>query len=197
MADLTRTKLTAAEFYEMFPETTAQIELIEGEVIVSPSAKDIHGEIVLNLILLVGNHVKAHELGQMRTAPNDVHLSATEIVQPDIHFVSKENSVCKKGEDGYWHGAPDLVIEILSPGTMKLDRVTKFELYQKHGVREYWIVDPLENFIEVYVLDGGQYRRHGAYTETETLTSVVLPELTLTLAEVFPAEGGVESPPAS
>ncbi len=196
MADLTRTKITAAEFYEMFPETTEPIELIEGEVIVSPAPLYIHQKILRKITVAFSLVVDTKELGEVVMAPSDVHLDEENVVQPDLFFVAKDNPNCKVLV-GYWYGAPDLCVEILSKASVRMDRVKKFGLYQKHGVREYWIVDPLENFIEVYVLDGGQYRRHGAYTETDTLTSVVLPELTLNLADVFPAEGGVEPPPAS
>lgn len=185
MADLTKTKITAQAFYELYEETTEQIELIGGEVIMSPAAKDIHGEVVIELVLLIGYFVKANKLGHLRTAPNDVHFSEEDVVQPDIHFISYENTGCKKEDDGYWHGAPDLIIEVLSPGTTRLDRVKKYQLYQNYGVQEYWIVDPIEKFIEVYGLVSGVYQRQGAYTEKDTLTSNVLAGFSTDLSLVF------------
>ncbi|MBZ0309158.1 MAG: Uma2 family endonuclease [Anaerolineae bacterium] len=186
MSSLDRVKITARQFYELYDEASEPIELIDGEVIVSPAPRDIHQRVLRKLVALFSVPVDEASLGELRMSPSDVHLDEYDVVQPDLFFVSKDNPNCQLGEDDYWHGAPDLCLEVLSASTRKLDRVTKFGLYQKHGVREYWIVDTLDRFIEVYVLDGETYRRHGTYTEKDTLTSVILPELVIQLSQVFP-----------
>lgn len=72
-------------------------------------------------------------------------------------------SPCRLGEDGYWYGAPDLVVEVLSPSTAHKDRGVKFDLYEKHGVREYWLVDPEGRYVEVYRREGERFDRAGVF----------------------------------
>jgi Uma2 family endonuclease len=182
-----QTPVTTEEFLGMYPEETNQpIELIEGEVIVSPSPLSIHQQISLRLSVLIGKHVLDHHSGEVLVAPSDLHLDEKNVPQPDLFFVSKDNTHCKVGERGWWEGAPDLCIEIVSPTSIRRDRVTQFNLYQKHGVREYWIVDPDGRFIEVYVLTEDRYQRAGGYVEGDTFTSSVLPDLSIPVDEVFP-----------
>jgi len=177
--------ISAQEYWATYPETTQPMELIEGEISMSPAPTPIHQYISSQIFLNLAVSLKADDLGVLQYAPNDVMLDDFTIVQPDLFFVSKENPNCKMGESG-WHGAPDLCIEILSPSSQKRDRVDKFALYAQHGVREYWLVDPDGRFIEVYTLVDGVFQRAGAYAEGENLTSGVLPALLIPLTEIFP-----------
>ena len=170
MADLTQIKVTAAEFLSG-PETNKIVELINGEIIVAPSPVDPHQEAVGSLYITLANQIKS---GKWRVAPMDVYLDETNVVQPDIFWVSDENPRCYLFDRKYWHGAPDFVIEILSPGTTRQDRDVKYALYEKHGVREYWIVDANELYIEVYVLRDGRFERLNVFGLGEQLTSPVL-----------------------
>jgi Uma2 family endonuclease len=179
-------RITAQEYAEMYPETTQSMELIDGEVMTPPAPFDIHGEIVYKLMLRIGIVVITQDLGTMRTAPNDVYFDDYNVVQPDVFYIAKENSHCRREADGYLHGAPDLCVEVLSSSTARRDRDSKFKLYQKHGVREYWLVDPDAQFIEVYVLMDGAFKQAGIYGKGESFTSSVLPQLSLKLDEVFP-----------
>ncbi len=175
MADFTLTRMTAAEFLDL-PESNKIIELINGEVIMAPSPVDKHQEILGNL------HFKLKPLvdtGIWRFAPADVHLDGINVVQPDLFWVSPDSQICHLVEGRYWHGAPDLVIEILSPGTTRQDRDTKYRLYEKSGVREYWIVDAEELYIEVYSLRDGAFKRQGIFGLGETFESAVLNGLAL------------------
>jgi Uma2 family endonuclease len=122
----------------------------------------------------------------MRTAPNDVYFDDYNVVQPDVFYIAKDNTRCRREADGYIHGAPDLCVEVLSTSTARRDRDSKFKLYQKHGVREYWLVDPDAQFIEVYVLTDGLFKQAGIYGKGESFTSSVLPQLTLNLDDIFP-----------
>ncbi|HLA45140.1 MAG TPA: Uma2 family endonuclease [Aggregatilineales bacterium] len=189
MADITKIeRMTTAEYMQKYPETEQLMELIEGEVCMSPAPHDDHQYISGELYSVIRAIVKQFAAGDIRYSPTDVHLDDYNIVQPDIFYVSNNNDRCNRTDAGYWHGAPDLVIEILSPGTSRRDRVDKFALYEKHGVREYWIVEPQGNFIEVYVLHEGKYQRQGAYKENESFTSTVVPQLTVQITNVFPVD---------
>lgn len=125
-------------------------------------------------------------------APFDVKLSADEdddaptVVQPDITVTCDRSKLTEQGMTG----PPDLVVEIVSPDSGLIDRRRKFDLYQRFGVREYWIVDQDEKVVEVYTLDaGGRYRREGAFGPDDTLTAQAVPELSVSLAEVFAERG--------
>ena len=125
----------------------------------------------------MGNVIEA---GEWRVAPCDVYLDDLNVVQPDLFWVSPENQNCHL-IDNYWHGAPDLVIEILSPGTTRRDRDTKYSLYEKAGVREYWIVEAEELYIEVYIWRDGSFVRQGIYGLGESFASPVLNGVTLSV----------------
>lgn len=169
MVDQTQERMTAAEYMSL-PESNQHIELINGEVIVAPSPIDQHqaasGDLYFKLRQQVPN-------GAWRYAPADVYLDELNVVQPDIFWISPENSDTRL-IDRYWHGAPDLIIEILSPGTTRHDRDVKYSLYEKSGVREYWIVEAEELYIEVYVLRGGKFERQGIYGLGDQFASVAL-----------------------
>ena len=170
MADITRERMTMQEFLEL-PETNRIVELIHGELIVNPPPKDPHQLIVGSIY----SYLKARSSrDQVRISPIGVRLDAKNFVEPDIIWVSGPQSKSQLGEDGYWHGAPDLVVEILSPGTARRDRREKFRLYEKHGAREYWIVDPEAEYIEAWRLDGDKFIQIGIFGPGESFESPVL-----------------------
>lgn len=129
------------EVYNCLPEGTP-VQLINNQLFMSPAPKDRHQKLIGKLYLLVTAFVERNHLGETRIAPSDVFLNKENIYQPDIYFISTEH-LDGFHEDGF-HGAPDLVIEILSPGSEKTDKVDKFINYEAVGVKEYWIVDPLD-----------------------------------------------------
>lgn len=116
-------------------------ELLNGELVMAPSANTPHQAIAFNLVLMLGNFVRQRGLGQVRFAPYDVVLSDTNVLQPDVLFVSNERAPhiinARKVRE-----APGLVVEILSPSTASRDWRVKLDLYAEHGVQEYWVVDP-------------------------------------------------------
>jgi Uma2 family endonuclease len=183
MADITRTRMTAAEFASL-PETPTPPELIDGEVIVSPTPRNTHQAVVRSLLLAL---TRLGE-GEAILSPMDVYLDDDNVVQPDLFWVSGAKSRCQLGEDDYWHGAPDLVVEVLSPGTARRDRGDKYDLYQRHGVREYWIVDPAARFVEVFVYQGEGFTRQGLYGPEETFASSVLAGREIGLEQIFGKE---------
>jgi len=128
-------------------------------------------------------YVEEKELGVVAYAPLDVYLEATEVFQPDIVFISRErlNII---GPDKI-NGAPDLVVEILSPTTAYYDLKKKFRVYEKHGVREYWIVDPEDNSIQVYVLQDGKLKLHQEAIGEGSVQSQVLAGFSVDVRNVF------------
>lgn len=158
-------------------------ELIGGKLILVPSPKIIHQEISVNLIFILINFIRKNNLGKLLIAPTDVLLTEKDKPQPDILFVSKERlSIITEANV---QGAPDLVIEILSPSTSKWDRVEKSRLYYKHGVKEYWIVDPDSKVVEVLTPGERYWNIFGAYSIDDTLTSPLFPSLEIQLKDVF------------
>jgi len=143
----TRIKLTY-EDYRNAPESERErYELFEGELVMVPSPSEYHQRISVNLEFLLCGFVKQRDLGFVYDAPLDVILSDDTVLQPDILFIGKERAKII-AEEGI-RGAPDLVIEILSEATAKRDRTYKKTLYARHGVKEYWLVDPATKTVEV------------------------------------------------
>jgi Uma2 family endonuclease len=141
--------------------------------------KDVHQKLLGLIYKLLLNLIPG---GELRFAPVDVYLDDLNVVQPDIFWVSGPESRCKLGDDDYWHGAPDLVIEVLSPSTALRDKREKFQLYEKHGTREYWIADPVARFIEVWELPG---KHKGIFGAEESFESTVLSGKKVDLKELF------------
>ena len=172
--------MTAAE-YARLGETTQPMELIHGEIVMSPAPIDEHQVLAIAFLDLLRDIAPG---GKRRIAPCDVHLSKHDVVQPDVFWVSAQNTACKLGADKRWHGAPDLIIEILSPATALRDRREKFALYEKHGVREYWIADPTTQLVEVYRLKDRRFQRAGVFGPNDSFESAVL-GVTIALNTLF------------
>ena len=155
---------TALEVFNMLPEGT-HIQLINDTLIMSPAPTEAHQRMVGFLFNEIYSYVKKHKLGLVYPGPIDVELNAHHIYQPDIIFISNSNKSIIHEKRIY--GAPDLVIEILSPGTAKYDRNEKFVAYQAAGVKEYWIVDVDVPWAFGYTInqDGVFEERHKQITE--------------------------------
>lgn len=173
----TITKPITSDEFALLPETMTPTQLIEGELIVSPSPVPSHQKKIFRLAKLV-DRLKPN--GEVILAPMDVELDEYNTFQPDIFWVA-ENGKCIETETGY-KGAPDLVIEVLSDSTARLDRGKKFRKYQEHGVREYWIVG--ESVLEVWVLRNAHFVQQGDYGEDESFHSPVL-NTTVELKGIF------------
>ena len=158
-------------------------ELIEGELIMAPAPTPMHQLISAYFMAFLVPFVRNHGLGWIFPAPIDVHLSDTNLLQPDIIFVSNERANII-GETNI-QGAPDLVIEIASTRTRTLDRTVKRELYERFGVLEYWMADPVEETVEVLRLENGRFVSVGVYGRSDALTTPLLPGLAIDLNEVF------------
>lgn len=164
---------------EHMPDDGNRYELIGGELIVSPAPIRNHQKLSHRLQLLLGNHVAKHDLGDVYAAPVDVRLSRHNRVQPDLLFIRNDRRDIY-GPTGPVEGAPDLVVEIISPSSRVMDRIRKAALYADAGVPEYWLVDPMERKVEMLVLEGGHYQAiggdDGGLTSTVITGLVVVPE---------------------
>jgi len=168
--------------YLLLPEDKRH-EILDGEVYVVPAPNTKHQTVGLNLKLAICRPVKENGLGRVFDAPYDVVLSEDNVVQPDILFVRKERLAIIGSAN--LQGAPDLVIEILSPGTRSRDLEVKRKIYARFGVQEYWIVDPDAETIEVLVWGEDGYASAGGYGVSDRLASPLLPDLKLPLCKIF------------
>jgi Uma2 family endonuclease len=184
MSDMIKTK-TTFEYYAALPETNQIVELIDGEIIVNPPL-DAHQDTLGIIYVFLRQTLKG---GKLRMAPTGVYFDEHNSFEPDIFWVSAENKHCFLGDDHrYWHGAPDLIVEILSTSTASKDRGAKFDTYEQHGVREYWLVDPLARYIEVYNNRQGIFARLGLFEPGKAFVSDVLGGITVEVNHLFPIE---------
>lgn len=158
-------------------------ELLDGELVMSPSPNRAHQRIDAKLGWRLAQFVEERDLGEVFSAPFDVVLSDTNVVQPDLLFVSKEQAYIVT-EDNI-RGAPDLVVEIISPSTIERDRSLKRALYARYGVREDWLVDPDTRTVTVLLLDEGAFVEIARYGAGQTLTSPTLAGFTANLDDIF------------
>jgi Uma2 family endonuclease len=158
-------------------------ELIEGELLMTPSPTTKHQRVLREIEFILKKFVSENNLGEIFFAPYDVYLDGENVIQPDIMFISKErlNIIGEKNIQG----APCLTIEIISESSAYRDMVQKKKLYAKFGVKEYWIVIPEEELIEIYSLENGIYQLSKVYRKNEALESATLKCLKIELKEIF------------
>jgi Uma2 family endonuclease len=177
-------KFTYDDFL-LFPDDGKRHEIIDGEHYVTPSPNTKHQVVVGNLHVLLGTYLKAHPIGAVFLAPFDVVISNLDVVEPDLLYISRE----RRGvlTDQHVCGAPDLVVEVLSPGTRKTDETIKRRLYERCDVQEYWVVDPGRELIAIHHRVGGAFKCVARLSaeQHDTLTSPCFPGLSGPLAEVF------------
>jgi Uma2 family endonuclease len=180
-----------ADDLRSFPDDRNRYEIIGGQLIVSPSPSTRHQQILLELASSLKVYLLAERRGQVFVAPLDVRLSFYDVVQPDLLVVlnDRREIIQERGIVG----APNLVVEILSPSSKITDRVDKAALYASSGVQEYWIVDPIAEVVTVYGLDGDRFSPSAKLKRSADLYSVVLPGFVLDLDAIFP-EASPEPP---
>ena len=158
-------------------------ELIDGVPFLMSAPSRQHQKISVNLTGLLYNYLKGKTC-ELYAAPFDVRLNAdtldNTVVQPDVLVICDS----EKLDDAGCKGAPDFIVEILSPSTSSRDRHLKFDLYRKVGVREYWVVEPDENIVSVHILTNEDYITR-IYGETDAAPISVLDNRKIDLAEVF------------
>ena len=178
-------KLTYDDFL-LFPDDGQRHELIDGEHYVTPSPNTAHQVIVGNLYFALRSYLETNQTGQLFTAPFDVVFSDFDVVEPDLLFITagRRRDILTKQNV---RGAPDLVIEVGSPGTRRRDETIKRRLYERDGVAEYWVVDPELEVMRVYGrADGGYGRPRELSREAgDVLESPLFPNLSLPLDVIF------------
>lgn len=157
-------------------------EIIDGHLLMAPSPDHWHQDSSRKLFRLIDQFVTRNKLGEVFYAPFDVILDSANVVQPDLIFVAAANLGILQRRGIF--GVPDLLIELVSPSSVRRDRYDKRELYARFGVKEYWIGDPANLSLEILTLKEGRYELHCAAEEKGRLTSSVLVGLEFELAEV-------------
>jgi Uma2 family endonuclease len=168
--------------YRALPQTGPRYQLIDGDLIVSPSPSLRHQRIVRRLLKVLSDYAESCGAGEALCAPFDVLLSDVDTPQPDLLFVSKAHRA-RLLEHGV-HGPPDLVVEVLSEDRA-IDLKIKRKLYARHGIPEYWVVDPDANTVQIYRLRKNPRAPVQTFGIHESLESPTFPGLRIPLAPLF------------
>ena len=184
MSTQPRIKLTYEDFL-LFPDDGKRHELIDGDHYVTPAPTTKHQRISRRLSTALDTFITRHQLGEVFAGPCDVVLSDVDVVEPDLLFISAGRATIITERN--IKGPRDLAVEILSEGTRKTDETIKRRLYERYGVKEYWVVDPVLETIKVYRLTDGAYVRAAelSHEAPDVLTTPLLPGFTLPLAALF------------
>ncbi len=171
---------TYEEYYKL--EDDQRYEIINGTLLMAPAPDTWHQEWLISLGTLIKIFLKQNKLGRLLISPVDVVLDEENVVQPDLVFVAAKNAGIIQRRAIF--GTPDLVVEFLSPSSVRRDRYEKKELCARFGVQEYWIGDAANRSMEILTLKDGRYELHCAAEEKGRLSSIVLTGLEFDLAEI-------------
>jgi Uma2 family endonuclease len=173
------------EDYRRLPDDGWRYEVLRGVLHMAPAPSSKHQATLRNFSFLLMIFLERNPLGEIYFAPIDVLLPSglASPVQPDLVFLVNERRHLVKEQ--FIDGAPDLIVEVLSPSNWLDDRRTKFAIYAEAGVQEYWIADPRERTLEVFALRAGAYEQVGRFGRGEKARSIVLPGFTPAVDEVF------------
>ena len=179
-------KITVQEFQEMeFPENDFFIyELINGEIMRKQAPKPLHQLVAWNLTAAFVTFLAKNPIGRGFFAPIDVFFDKYNNTQPDVLFIKSDRSFIIDLENGIM-GAPDLIVEIISPSSIKMNRFDKKELYKKFAVKEYWIIDPKNQTVEIHVFKDNDYTLHQFLEIEGVVNSTVMLGLDLDVKNVF------------
>jgi Uma2 family endonuclease len=157
-------------------------EIIDGELLMAPGPDMWHQEWLGELYQRIAAYVRSHKLGKVYLAPFDVVLDSQNVVQPDLVFIANANLSILKVRGVF--GVPDLLIELVSPSSVRRDRYVKKGLYARFGVKEYWIAEPGNKSLEVWKLQDQQFELHCIVEEKGKVRSLVLPGFEFDLSEI-------------
>jgi len=173
---------TYEELVAEMPETHQPCELWDGELIMSPTPSYYHQKVVLCFYRQLYDWVFSHRLGEVVAAPIDMVLSPRRVAQPDVVYISRD----RLGIIGrVINGPVDLAAEVISLGDRNRDRIEKRDLYEQYGVREYWLIDPEAQTVEVLHLEDGRYQLFMRCTPGPTAASKLLPGFTAEVASLI------------
>jgi Uma2 family endonuclease len=169
--------------YRLLPNDRSRYEILDGELSVTPAPSTKHQRISSHFHRIVANHVVANQLGTIYAAPTDLILTPTTIVQPDLIFIGNDRRhiITERAIEG----TPNLLIEILSPTTHRTDRLTKAQLYAKHRVPHYWLVDPDQRTLEAYELVIDHYDLIASARDAEVFAPSLFPGLSIQLSDLW------------
>ncbi len=187
MVPLEQKKITYSEFRQMeFDDNDPYIyELINGKLVRKSAPQPRYQRISRKLLRLMDDFIQKGNLGEVFYAPIDFFLDEENVPQPDLVFVSTARSFIVDEMDGIL-GVPDLVVEIISPSSIRMDRVDKKDLYEGFGVPEYWLIDPKNTAIEVFSFQNGRYKSTDFANElNQKVTSSILNGFEVTLSDIF------------
>ena len=177
-------KFLTYEDYLTFPDSDGiKKEIIEGELYMSPAPSIKHQAISKRLFRILDNYAYHNNSGEVYYAPCDVIFSDINIMQPDILFIAKNNYQILS--DLNIQGAPDLLVEILSPSSIDTDRIFKKHIYEHYGVKEYWIVDPDTETIEIWALKNKIFQLASKSSKNQTVKSQLLKKMEIDLSNIF------------
>jgi Uma2 family endonuclease len=174
--------LTVHDYLDL-PEGGPRYQLVDGDLHMAPAPNLFHQDISRNIEYLLVTYLEKNPLGKVYDAPVDVFLTETNVYQPDLLFISNKNRHLLNA-DGI-HGAPDLIIEILSPSTSRLDMGSKKRVYSRCGVLEFWAVYPDERKVVVYDLRKSEDEPAHTWMESDCFESALLPRLQFEVAKFF------------
>ncbi len=169
--------------YCLLPNDSNRYEILDGELSVTPAPRTRHQSISSHLHRILANHIVANQLGDIYAAPTDLILAPTTVVQPDLIFIGNDRRpiVTERAVEG----PPTLVIEILSPTTHRIDRVTKAQLYAKHNVPNYWLIDPDQRTLEAYELVLDHYDLAASARDADVFAPSLFPGLSIQLSDLW------------
>lgn len=180
---LSTTKMTAEQYLQLGEDPPGvRLELVEGEIAVSPSPTPAHSFAEMRLGIVLGNFIDANGLGELYRDVDTI-LDQFNVQRPDILFFSKSRTHLV-GEKAML-GPPDLAIEVISPSSVDIDRADKFAQYCKAGVAYYWIVDPIARTIEGFGLEDGQYVATGKGQSSDVVQLPPFPDLSIPLGRLW------------
>ena len=178
-------RYTHDELVAELPETNLPCELWDGELIMSPAPSYFHQKIVLRFYRQLYDWVIEHKLGDVIVGPVDMVLSPHRVTQPDVAFISHDrlNIITKT-----INGPVDLAAEVVSLGNRNRDRIEKRDLYEQYGIKEYWLIDPEAQTVEVLHLENGRYQLLMRCSPGQTAASKLLSGFQIPVSELFRSE---------
>ena len=184
MATPVRRAMLTYQDYLQLPDDGKRYEIIEGELYVSPAPSMKHQFTATQLTIVVGGYIGEHGLGNVYAAPTDVLLADPSVVQPDLLFIRRDRLHILTAPNV--KGAPDLVVEVISPSSTKTDQEVKRALYAKYGVPHYWIFEPVEQWVRAFELGAdGTYELVAEASGDALFSAPPFPDLTIPLARLW------------
>ena len=181
-ATLTK-RLTYSDYVQMTPPDSGKFQLIEGELISMTSPNTKHQGIILSISFHLYSYLLKNRLGKIFLSPMDVILGENNTYQPDLLFILESNK--KIIEETKINGTPDMVVEVLSPSNAYYDLVIKKKIYESSGVKEYWIVDPIQDTLDLYVLQNNKFQHKVQIEKKGIIPSEIFPGLDLDLEQIL------------